>query len=74
MLDAPVTVTTAHQVTPGREEEFQAWARAHEPDEYAYLRPNGRIDPSGDRAPRTRALLLRWREAIGLPELAEARP
>ena len=26
MLDAPVTVTTAHQVAPGRAAEFQAWA------------------------------------------------
>jgi antibiotic biosynthesis monooxygenase (ABM) superfamily enzyme len=26
LLDAPVTVTTAHQVAPGREEDFQAWA------------------------------------------------
>jgi antibiotic biosynthesis monooxygenase (ABM) superfamily enzyme len=26
LLDAPVTVTTAHQVAPGHEEDFQAWA------------------------------------------------
>ena len=58
----------------GREKEFQAWAKEHEPDEYAYLRPNGRIDPSGDRAPRTRALLLRWRKAAGLPEVVDAGP
>ena len=58
----------------GKEKEFQAWAKAHEPDEYAYLRPNGRIDPTGDRAGRTRALLLRWRKAAGLPELADAGP
>ncbi len=58
----------------GKEKEFQAWAIANEPDEYAYLRPSGRIDPTGDRAPRTRALLLRWREAVGLPHLTEADP
>ena len=58
----------------GKEKEFQAWAKAHEPDEYAYLRPDGRIDPTGDRAPRTRALLLRWRAAAGLPRLADAEP
>jgi len=28
LLDAPVTVTTAHQVAPGREAEFQAWANS----------------------------------------------
>ena len=49
----------------GVEKEFLAWAKEHEPEEYAYLRPNGRIDPTGDRAPRTRSLLLRWRKATG---------
>jgi hypothetical protein len=58
--------------SPGSEKEFQAWAVAHEPDEYAYLRPGGRIDPTGDRGPRTRALLERWRKATGRPALAES--
>jgi len=57
----------------GKEKEFQAWAKANEPDEYAYLRPEGRIDPSDDRAPRTRALLERWRKAAGRPALLEVR-
>lgn len=55
----------------GSEKEFQAWAKAHEPDEYAHLRPDGRIDPTGDRAARTRALLERWRKATGRPVLVD---
>jgi hypothetical protein len=65
-------VASVSSSSAGKEKDFQTWAQANEPDEYAYLRPGGRIDPSGDRAPRTRALLLRWREAVGLPHLTEA--
>jgi hypothetical protein len=53
----------------GRRSEFEAWARANEPDEAEYLMPGGKLDPTGDRAPRMRALLLRWRAATGLPPL-----
>lgn len=53
----------------GRTDEFLAWAETHEPVELAYLRPEGRIDPTGDRPARTRALLERWRAAVGLPPI-----
>lgn len=50
----------------GRTEEFLAWARENDPEELAYLMPDGDVDPSGDRPPRFRALLNRWRESAGL--------
>jgi hypothetical protein len=56
---------------PGRTDDYLAWAAANEPEELAYLRPNGEIDPTGDRAPRTRAQLTRWRTAEGLPPIPE---
>ncbi len=49
-----------------RFDEIEAWARANHPDEWEYLRPGGRLDPTGDRAPRTRALINRWRVSAGL--------
>jgi len=49
-----------------RADEIEAWAEANEPDEWAYLRPGGKIDPTGDRAARTRALINRWRGSVGL--------
>ena len=52
-----------------RYDEFEAWAQEHAPGELEYLVPNGSIDPTGDRAPRFRALLERWRRAAGLPTL-----
>ncbi len=56
--DAPVTVD--------RFKEFEAWAIATHPEEWEYLRPGGRLDPTGDRALRTRGLLNEWRRSIGL--------
>lgn len=53
----------------GRRDEFAAWAREHEPAEAEFLMPGGAIDPTGDRPPRMRALLGRWRAAVGLPPL-----
>jgi hypothetical protein len=53
----------------GRTAEFLAWARREAPQEVEYLMPGGRIDPTGDRAPRFRALLERWRAAAGLPKV-----
>ncbi|MHC5212553.1 MAG: hypothetical protein ACYTG2_17710 [Planctomycetota bacterium] len=53
----------------GRRDEFEAWAREHDPDEAEYLMPGGKLDPTDDRAPRMRALLLRWRAAAGLPRV-----
>jgi len=54
---------------PGRAGEFLAWAERESPQELAYLRPGGEIDPTGDRPQRHRALLVRWRAAAGLPAL-----
>ena len=52
-----------------RSDEFEAWATANDPDEWEYLRPGGKLDPTGDRAARTRLLLEAWRREIGLPLL-----
>jgi len=54
--------------TPSRDrgDEFAAWAEANHPDEWAYLRPGGSLDPTGDRAERTRALANQWRATVGL--------
>ncbi|MCG3132002.1 MAG: hypothetical protein FLDDKLPJ_02812 [Phycisphaerae bacterium] len=54
-----------------RAAEFRTWAKANAPDEYAYLFPDDRIDPTGDRPERMHALLLKWRASTGLPPLAE---
>lgn len=50
-----------------RFDEFEAWARLRHSEEWEYLRPGGKLDPTGDRAPRTRRLLEMWRAEIGLP-------
>lgn len=50
----------------GRRDEFEAWAVANHPEEAEYLMPQGSLDPTGDRAPRMRALLNEWRSAVGL--------
>lgn len=52
-----------------RFDEFMAWALENHSEEWAYLRPGGKLDPTGDRAPRTRRLLNAWREEVGLPAL-----
>lgn len=52
--------------TKSRMKEFQEWARANRADELAYLMPNGRIDPTEDRAERFKKILLEWRKAAGL--------
>ncbi len=57
------------QSSDSRADEFAVWAEANHPQEWAYLRPGGKLDPTGDRAPRTRVLLIEWREAIGLPPI-----
>lgn len=49
-----------------RFDELEAWALEHEPEEWAYLHPGGELDPTGDRAERTRALANRWRRSVGL--------
>jgi hypothetical protein len=57
--------------TPDRNrlKEFEAWARKNRPVELAYLMPKGKIDPSGDRPKRWRAILVEWRKATGLPDV-----
>jgi len=50
----------------GRGDEFDAWYRKTYPKEYDYIRPNGKIDPTSDRALMTRSRLQEWREAVGL--------
>ncbi len=52
---------------PGLMPEFAAWAEANRAEEWAELAPRGRVDPSGDHAPRMRALLEAWRTESGLP-------
>jgi hypothetical protein len=57
-------------VVPGdRFREFKEWARREKPAELDYLMPGGRIDPTGDRPQRFRALLEEWRRAAKLPAL-----
>ena len=55
-------------------DDFRAWASEAYPDEWAYLRPEGQLDPSGDRAARTRVLLVAWRQVAGLTDLALESP
>ena len=52
-----------------RRDEFEAWAFAARPEEAEHLMPGGSLDPTGDRAPRMRALLEEWRAAVGLDPL-----
>ena len=57
-------------VVPGdRFREFKEWARREKPAELDYLMPDARIDPTGDRPQRFRALLEEWRRAAKLPAL-----
>jgi hypothetical protein len=56
--------------THSRLKEFEAWATKNRPEEIAYLMPKRRIDPSKDRPERWRAILVEWRKATGLPEVA----
>ncbi len=58
----------------GRGEEFDRWLREHHPEEYEYLRPAGDIDPTGDRAARTRAMLIEWRREVELPAIEAENP
>jgi hypothetical protein len=67
-------ISDAHPGQPAqpkqsREEEFKEWAATTHPDEWNYLRPGGKLDPSGDRAERTKKLLVEWRETVGLSAL-----
>lgn len=62
-------VRAAGERSRGRTDEFLAWARANAPDDLEAAMPGGKIDPTGDHAPRVRALLERWRAAAGLPPL-----
>lgn len=55
--------------TTDRFDEFETWAQSNHPEEWDYLRPGGRLDPTGDRAARTRVLLVAWRREVGLPSI-----
>ena len=52
-----------------RFEEFKSWAKTIHSEEWNYLRPGSKIDPTGDRAKRTRKLLTLWRAEMGLPAI-----
>ncbi len=58
-------------IEAGREHvrQFEEWAARTHPQEWAYLRPGGEIDPTDDRAARTRALLDAWRRATDQPRI-----
>jgi len=47
-----------------RFDEVTAWAKAHHPEELAYLMPKGDIDPTGDRPERWKVLLEEWRASV----------
>jgi len=52
-----------------RFDDVRAWCEANDPDEWAHIRPGGKLDPTGDRAERTRSLFNRWRESVGLERI-----
>ncbi|HEX9161777.1 MAG TPA: hypothetical protein VF980_08735 [Thermoanaerobaculia bacterium] len=62
-----VLVKSNPEAPVSRLEEFKQWAREHHPEELAYLLPKNRIDPTGDRPERWRAILREWRNASGRP-------
>lgn len=64
-----LVIRSAGERPQGRTDAFVAWAKAHAPDEIQALMPDGEIDPSGDHPERFRKLLVRWREAAGLPAI-----
>lgn len=53
-----------------RFDEFYEWAMENRPDEIQYLYPDEKIVPSAERAERWRALLIQWREAVGLERIS----
>lgn len=52
-----------------RLDDFKAWASQHNQSELDYLMPEGRINPEGDRPERWKAILIKWRQATGLPTI-----
>ena len=64
-----VSSAPGHETPRGRGDEFRTWAFATHAEEAEYLMPDGKLDPTGDRPPRMRALLAAWRTAIGLPQM-----
>ncbi|MCI0596120.1 MAG: hypothetical protein L0Z48_06220, partial [candidate division Zixibacteria bacterium] len=49
-----------------RMKEFKEWATKNDPEELAYLMPEGKINPDGDRPERWKKILVEWRKAVGL--------
>jgi hypothetical protein len=66
----PAHLGSGREPRPDRGGAFDRWLRETHPGEHAYLRPDGRIDPTGDRAARTRAMLEAWRREVGLPPVS----
>jgi hypothetical protein len=58
---AQVLIKSLPGKSANRLPEFKEWASAHHPEELAYLMPNGKLDPTGDRPERWRAILEEWR-------------
>ncbi|HEY2828967.1 MAG TPA: hypothetical protein VGJ88_02545 [Thermoanaerobaculia bacterium] len=61
-----VMVRSLPRKETSRMQEFRAWAAVHDPTELEYVMPKGKLDPTGDRAERWKALLVRWRAGVGL--------
>lgn len=60
---AEVLIKSLPWKTINRLPEFEAWAAATHPRELEYLMPGGKLDPTGDRPERWRAILEEWRAA-----------
>ena len=58
---AEVLIKSLPGKTINRLGEFEEWAARKHPDELAYLMPNGKLDPTGDRPERWRKILEEWR-------------
>ena len=59
-----VLIKSNPEKATSRLSDFKEWARAHHPEELAYLMPNDRLDPTGDRPERWRAILTEWRLGV----------
>ncbi|MFN0174424.1 MAG: YybH family protein [Saprospiraceae bacterium] len=58
---------------PDRLQEFKAWAKQQDSTALAYLMPDGRISPDGDRPHLWKKMLLSWRETLDSANNPEAR-
>jgi hypothetical protein len=60
---AEVLIKSLPWKTISRLPEFEEWAARTHPDELAYLMPRGKLDPTGDRPERWRAILAEWKSS-----------